>query len=134
MKRGSFYTDQWMKELGLSQKHEWPEDQIKLGPLLLVRSPDFSAIISKEMCHQKGLVTTGYAWRECKEWGHIPRILIDRYTLKRDGTYQLWVTPNHIEIKSVRKSQGQRPWSQHDRLGSVHLIKRSRLNGCHPGT
>ena len=115
LKRGSFFADQWMKELGLKQKKSWPEDRVKIGSVLLVRSPDFydpsPFEVSEEMCQEKALITTGYAWRECKEWGRIPRILIDRYTLKRDGTYQFWVTSNGLEKKCVRKSLGQRPWN-----------------------
>lgn len=115
IKRGSFFTDQWMKELGLKQKKEWPEPQIKIGPALMIHNPyshPYTPLqITKEMCFAKALITTGYAWQECKQWQHIPPILIDRYTLKRDGTYQAWVTPSRVEVESVRKSLGQRPWS-----------------------
>lgn len=115
LKRGSFFTDQWVKELGLKQKKEWPEAQIKIGPALVVHHPyskPYTPLqVSKEMCSAKALITTGYAWRECKQWGRIPPILIDRYTLKRDGTYQAWISAASIEVESVRKSLGQRPWS-----------------------
>ena len=115
LKHGSFFTDQWMKELGLNQKKEWTSHQVKIGPALLVHSPYSHPYIplqiTKEMCLAKALITTAYAWRECKQWGHIPPLLIDRHTLKRDGTYQVWVTKSNIEVVSVRKLLGQRPWS-----------------------
>jgi len=111
LKRGSFFTDQWMKELGLPEKKEWSEPQVKLGPALLIHYPYPPSPITKEMCSAKALITTGYAWRACKRWGHIPPLLIDRYTLKRDGTYQAWITKNGIDGESVRKSLGKRPWS-----------------------
>lgn len=114
LKRGSFYTDQWMKELGLKEKKEWPQDQVKVGSILLIRSRDYfhnsPSTFSKDMCQGKGLITTGYAWRECKQWKSMPNILIDRYTLKRDGTFQIWVTDEKVEKKSVRTSLGKRPW------------------------
>jgi competence protein ComEC len=111
LKRGSFFTDQWMKELGLTHKKEWLDDQIKIGPVLLARFKGPSFNPSKGMCQEKILITTGYAWRACKREQCMPDILIDRYTLKRDGSYQLWVTPNDIDIKSVRAFFGKRPWS-----------------------
>jgi competence protein ComEC len=107
LKRGSFFTDQWMKELGLKQKKEWPQDQVKIGSVMLLRTSEFS----QSHCDEKVLITTGYAWRECKEWGHTPKTLIDRYTLKRDGTYELWVTSKGVEKKCLRKEMGLRPWS-----------------------
>lgn len=116
LKRGSFFTEQWMKELGLKQKKEWPADQVRIGPALLVRSPSFplkpSLRVSKEMCQVKALITTSYAWRDCKRWGYMPDVFIDRYTLKRDGAYQLWMTPEDIHVKSVRTSLGLRPWNR----------------------
>lgn len=112
LKRGTFYTDQWMKELGLKQKREWPQDQVHLGNNLLVRSPDYDLPISKEMCQHPCLVTTGYAWHACREWGHIPKIIIDRYTLKQRGTAQLWIDNNYSRVKFVKKEMGQRPWTQ----------------------
>lgn len=115
LKRGSFFTDQWMKELGLEQKKEWVTPQIKIGPVLLIHHPysqPYTPLrVTKEMCFAKALITTEYAWKECKRWRHSPVILIDRYTLKRDGTYQIWITPNGVEVESVRKSLGHRPWS-----------------------
>ncbi len=115
IKRGSFFTDQWMKELGLKQKKEWAAPQVRIGSVLLVHHPyahPYTPLqITKEMCTSKALITTGYAWRECKKWGHIPPILIDRYTLKRDGTYQARIIANNIDVESVRKSLGHRPWS-----------------------
>jgi competence protein ComEC len=115
LNRGTFYTDQWMKELGLKQKKEWFQDQLKVGPVLLIRSREYSrdspSMISKDMCQEKGLITTSYAWRSCKQWKSMPTILIDRYTLKRDGTFQIWTKFENVEIKSVHKSLGKRPWS-----------------------
>jgi hypothetical protein len=115
IKRGGFFTDQWMKELGLKQKKEWANPQVKIGSVLLAHHPySYPYIplqVTKEICTSKALITTGHAWRECKRWGHMPFILIDRYTLKRDGTYQIWITSNAIKVESVRKSLGNRPWS-----------------------
>jgi competence protein ComEC len=111
LKQGSFFTDQWMKELGLKQKKEWTEDQVKIGPVLLIRPRTFPLKIPKEACQEKALVTTAYVWRECKSWRHMPETLIDRYTLKRDGACQLWVTPQEVEVKSVHTSLAERPWN-----------------------
>lgn len=115
LKRGRFFTDQWMKELGLQHIKEWREPQVKIGSALLVHHPyskPYTPLyVTKEMCCAKTLITTGYAWRECQQWRHVPPILIDQYTLKRDGTYQAWITKSGIEVISVRKSLGQRPWS-----------------------
>jgi len=111
LKRGSFFRDQWMKESGVSQKKEWPGDRIKIGPVLLVRFQNSPLKFSKEMCQKEALVTTGYAWRDCKRWKSLPDILIDRYTLKRKGTCQLWVTPHGVDVKFVRPFLGKRPWS-----------------------
>lgn len=112
LKRGSFFTDQWMKELGLQAKKAWLEPHVKLGPALLVHYSYPPLPITKEMCLAKAFITTGYAWQECRRWGHIPSIFVDRYTLKRDGTYQVWIIKNDIQVKSVKKSLGKRPWSE----------------------
>ncbi|MGV8948450.1 MAG: ComEC/Rec2 family competence protein, partial [Candidatus Paracaedibacter sp.] len=115
LKRGSFFTDQWMKELGLKQKKEWATPQIKIEDILLIHHPysrPYTPLrITKAMCSTKALITTSYAWRECKRWGHSPPILIDRFTLKRDGTYQIWLIPHAIKVESIKKSLGDRPWS-----------------------
>ncbi len=115
LKRGSFFADQWMKELGLKQKKEWPGNQVKIGPALLINCPPtypYAPLrVSKEMCKAKALITNGYAGGACQRLGRVPPILIDRYILKRDGAYQAWITPNSVEVKSIRKSLGQRPWS-----------------------
>lgn len=118
LKRGNFFTDQWMKEAGLKQKKEWPDDRVKIGPVLLVRSPNPPLKFSKGMCQEKALITTGYAWRDCKRWGSLPDILIDRYTLKHYGTCQLWVTPKGIDVKHVPAFLGKRPWND-----KLHLAR-----------
>ncbi|MBX9805492.1 MAG: ComEC family competence protein [Alphaproteobacteria bacterium] len=115
LKRGRFFTDQWMKELGLRELREWPETRVKLGSVLLINHPYSSPYtplqMTRERCSVKALVTTGYAWKDCKRLGSKPKILIDRYTLKRDGTYQIWISETEVCVKSVRKSLGKRPWS-----------------------
>jgi competence protein ComEC len=111
LKKGSFYTNQWMKELGLTQKKEWTQDQVHLGNCLMIRSSDYNLPISKEMCQHPCLITTGYAWRECREWGHLPKILIDRYTLKKEGIAQIWTNTNFIQVKFVKRELGIRPWN-----------------------
>ena len=112
LKRGSFYTDQWMKELGLKQKREWTQDQVVLGNSLLVRSPNNNLAISNEMCQHSCLVTTGYTWHDCRKWGHTPKILIDRKTLKKEGTAQIWIKKNCMQVQFVKRELGVRPWSQ----------------------
>lgn len=111
LKKGSFYANHWMKELGLTQKKEWTQDQVHLGNCLMIRSSDYNLPISKEMCQHPCLITTGYAWRECREWGHLPKILIDRYTLKKEGIAQIWTNTNFIKVKFVKRELGIRPWS-----------------------
>lgn len=112
LKRGSFFTDQWMKELGLKQKKEWLAPEVKIGNILLVRHRPYTPLqMTEDACFAKALITTGYAWRTCNRRGHVPSILIDQYTLKRNGSYQAWVSPNTIKIKPVRESLGKRPWS-----------------------
>lgn len=111
MKRGLIYSDQWMKELGLKHKKDWPEDLIKVRPVLLLRSHSYPLKISRQMCQAKGFITNGYAWRECNHLNLIPRIFVDRYTLKRDGTYQIWIQGNEVSIKSIKRSLGIRPWT-----------------------
>lgn len=126
LKRGSFFTDQWMKELGLKQKKEWVNPQIKIENILLIHHaysrPYTPLHITKEMCFAKTLITTGYAWRECKQRGHIPPTLIDRYILKRDGTHQIWLTPHAIKVESIKKSLGHRPWNG-KRIEENRLLK-----------
>jgi hypothetical protein len=100
-----------MKELGLFKKCEWPQDQATVGSLLLVRSSNFPLTITEEMCRQEGLITTGYAWRQCKKFKHIPKVLIDRYTLKRDGTYQIWIHGKEVSAISMKEGLGNRPWN-----------------------
>src|SRR5690606_20343569 len=54
LKRGSFFTDQWIKELGLKQKKEWAAPQVRIGSVLLVHHPyahPYTPLqITKEMC------------------------------------------------------------------------------------
>lgn len=108
LKRGQFFTDQWMKELGLNQKQEWPNSHMQIGPVLLAK-PYLK--ITQAICQHKALVTTRYAWKLCKRTHHMPDILIDRHILKRNGTYQLWITSKGIDVRAVRQSLGRRPWN-----------------------
>jgi competence protein ComEC len=107
LKRGGFYTDQWLKELGLTQRLQWEGNSQKIGPILLLSSSS----MSKEACSQRILITNGYAWRYCKTVQQTPLILIDRYILHRDGTYQVWLTEEKVIIKSVRQQLGNRSWN-----------------------
>jgi len=115
LEKGKFYTDQWMKEQGARQKKEWPQHAIKIGPVHMINQPFISGEpmlkITKEMCSGKALITTGYAWHACKRYHQMPEILIDKYTLKRDGSYEIFVTSKNLEVKSVRAFLGKRPWS-----------------------
>jgi len=111
LNRGNFFTDQWMKELGLKEKKPWPTQQIKVGPVLLLKRQNMPLKISKEMCSAKTFITNGYALQACQKWGHIPLLLIDQAILKRDGTYQIWLTKDGVDAKSVLKALGKRPWS-----------------------
>lgn len=108
MKRGVFFTHQWMKESGLKKIEPWPKNVVKLGPLLVVNSQDR---LEKHMCDVKILITTKYAHRYCHQVGSFPEILIDRATLKQNGTHQIWLKDNKILIKSVRESLKNRPWN-----------------------
>lgn len=107
LNRGAFYTDQWLKELGFTQKVQWEGNSLKIGSIFLLRPPP----MSKAACFQKILITNGYAWKYCNRIKHIPQVLIDRQTLLRDGTYQVWLSGEKTIIKSVRQSLGNRPWN-----------------------
>ncbi|HEX9771072.1 MAG TPA: ComEC/Rec2 family competence protein [Kiloniellales bacterium] len=39
-----------------------------------------------------------------------PRLVIDRFDLWRNGAYALWLSPDGIEVRSVREVSGERPW------------------------
>ncbi|HEY4134213.1 MAG TPA: ComEC/Rec2 family competence protein [Alphaproteobacteria bacterium] len=41
-----------------------------------------------------------------------PEILLDRRTLAAGGTHAVWLSPEHVEIATVREQRGRRPWSQ----------------------
>ncbi len=41
-----------------------------------------------------------------------PRVVIDRFDLWRNGAYALWLSPDGIEVRSVREASGERPWVQ----------------------
>jgi len=39
-----------------------------------------------------------------------PGTVIDRFDLWRNGAYALWLSPDAIEVRSVREASGERPW------------------------
>ncbi|MPY68464.1 MAG: DUF4131 domain-containing protein [Alphaproteobacteria bacterium] len=40
-----------------------------------------------------------------------PELVIDRFALWREGAHALWLAPDGIRVKSVRRNPGARPWS-----------------------
>ena len=128
LKRGCFYTDQWMKESGLKQKKLWVSNEAMVGPVFLMHlvpaltsrrytrfrpaSYYYPPPVLKDICYKPFVITTSYIWRNCKKAGHIPDTLIDRFTLKNEGTQLIWVNKNNVIIRSVNKSLGHRSWNQ----------------------
>jgi competence protein ComEC len=111
MKRGNFYSDQWMKELGISQKIEWPDTKVNRGLALLLSTQNMKLNVSRQMCQERALFTTGYAWKACKRLNQLPTTIIDRFNLNRGGTHQIWIKGDQSIVKSVRKFLGDRPWN-----------------------
>jgi competence protein ComEC len=116
-KRGSFFTDQWMRESGLTQKKVWPKDPIRIGPVWLVslHRPSFKDLF--QACSAKALMSTRYIERKCNRIGVVPGVLIDRHTLQHQGTYQIRMTSHGVKIESVRASLGKRPWNYNSLSG-----------------
>jgi competence protein ComEC len=110
-KRGTFFTDQWMRESGLTQKKVWPKDPIQLESTWLIHNlhPSYKSL--KHACSAEILLSTTYIWRKCHRIGIVPQTLIDRHSLYYQGTHQLRITSGGVKIESVRASLGKRPWN-----------------------
>lgn len=126
LKRGSFAAETWMKELGLNQLKSW-NDQIAFYPseaaskITLIATPYFDGQGKKrsylemtnyvsQYCRSKSWLTSnGYIWKICKNQTNSLKV-IDRFQLKKNGTYYIWV--NHDDIKMINAAEyfGNRPW------------------------
>jgi competence protein ComEC len=60
-----------------------------------------------EDCRHAGIVvSTVPVRRHCQSAG----IVVDRFSLWRDGAHALWLDPTGVRVESVRSARGDRPW------------------------
>jgi competence protein ComEC len=68
-----------------------------------------AAALAEDCGNADMVVSWGALWpARCRG----PGILLDRRTLTANGTHAIWLSPDGVEIATVRDQRGQRPWSQ----------------------
>ncbi len=113
---GSAFTqDAWQQYWALPQAAplDCPTPNCLLHP-----RPDASAAIlvrtdaDASLCHATLLIAAEPVRLRCKD--RVP--WIDRFSVWRDGSYAVWLTPSGPQVLSDRASRGDRPWVLHPPL------------------
>ena len=97
--KGKFYYDQWSKELGGIEIKKWQSENIILpSSLTLISDPyyQYSKEIQTLCAYSKDwIISNGYIWRICGNL--VPKEkIIDRYHLKKNGTYLIYLRKKEI--------------------------------------
>lgn len=108
-KRGGFFSDLWMRELGLSQKKVWDSPTVTFDKGVILMT-GFKQDLSDPCQTSQVIISTGYVWKKCKIKKKRPYI-IDRYTLNKFGTQFIWIKEGRVTSESVRSFLGNRPWT-----------------------
>ncbi|MBY0462072.1 MAG: ComEC family competence protein [Alphaproteobacteria bacterium] len=125
VKRGTFASDIWAKELGLTEIKLWNSQVIyypsDVSKITLISNPyldekgqkrsyeETDAYVSQYCSHNPRLISNGYVWRVCRD-KIAPSSIIDRFQLSRRGGHYLWVYPNAIKVVNAAEYFGKRPW------------------------
>jgi competence protein ComEC len=62
--------------------------------------------LAEDCRHADVLVATIPVRRRCASAG----VVIDRFSLWRDGGHVLWLDAGGVRVESVRANRGERPW------------------------
>ena len=114
------HADSWLRREGYSAPGDWPSRGASadgtlscdsLGCIYRARGQIAALVQSQDAldddCATAAIViATVPAGKACTG----PAVVIDRFDLWRRGSYAVWLDPGHIDVKSVRRWQGQRPW------------------------
>ncbi len=114
--KGAFFTDCWMKELGIAKKEQWPSLLVVLraeNPVILVadfwKNSDLILQLKNVCKNNVTVISNAYLKKRCRK---LPEEqLIDRDNLKREGTHLFWFDSPHIKKISLTSYFANRPWS-----------------------
>lgn len=112
--KGKFYYDQWSKELGGIEIKKWQSENIILpSSLTLISDPyyQYSKEIQTLCAYSKDwIISNGYIWRICGNL--VPKEkIIDRYHLKKNGTYLIYLREKRDpRIVVLKEALEKRPW------------------------
>jgi competence protein ComEC len=110
----------WLRRAGQDQAEPWPDagrtadGALTCDPLgciyqahgqivALVRSP---AALPEDCTVATVVVATVPVRRACPS----AQVVIDRFSVWRDGGHAVWLSPSGAVVESVRAARGQRPW------------------------
>ena len=110
----------WLRRAGQDQAERWPtagtdaDGRLTCDPLgciykargqtvALVREP---AALAEDCLAATVVVATVPVRRACPS----AQVVIDRFSVWRDGGHALWLDPSGVRVTSVREARGDRPW------------------------
>jgi competence protein ComEC len=118
-KRGGFTTDTWARRGATFVSGGWPKTGVSLDGSLacdiegcLYRAQGWALALARnrsaleEDCARADLVIAPMPSRGVCRGTPI----IDRFDTWRNGSYAIWLDPQHITVESVRDWRGERPW------------------------
>lgn len=125
--RQTFVREQWLRRAAQAQALDWPPDGDWLRcdaagciyrrngwTVALARSP---AALQVDCTRVDLLVAAFPVPRGCPGHGASAVIVIDRFSLWREGGHSVALREEGIEIRTVRDTRGQRPWTRHPVVG-----------------
>ena len=110
----------WLRRAGQDQAEAWPtagtdaDGRLTCDPLgciykargqtvALVREP---AALAEDCLVATVVVATVPLRRACPS----AQVVVDRFSVWRDGGHALWLDPSGVRVRSVREARGNRPW------------------------
>lgn len=110
----------WLRRAGQDQAEPWPsagasaDGALTCDPLgciyrvsgqvvALVRDP---AALAEDCLAATVVVAMVPVRRACPS----AQVVVDRFSVWRDGGHAIWLDPSGVRVKSVREARGERPW------------------------
>lgn len=139
-RRARFVAEQWLRRSAVEMAHAWPAPAVSAGdpgaafvgagtggvaarrlrcdgygclyrhPRGLVALPVDPMALAEDCRAARLLVTLLSVPRACREGREAPALIVDRWSLWREGGHAIRLAESGIEVATTRAARGERPW------------------------